>query len=335
MTGSDPRSPELVRAEEAALWCVRLCDGEMTSAARAELTRWLTSDPEHRAALDQAVAVWEDVNAVQASSEMLGLRAKALESLRRAQRARAGRRLLALSTPWMLAAALAIALLIGARLWWHPSPQQFSSAIGQYRNVLLADGSSVYLDASSQVLVQYSAALRTLHLLRGRAMFRVAHEPGRPFQVYAADREIGATGTTFSVEIVQHEVQVILYQGHVSVVGPGHVRTGLAAGEELIAPISRSQVRIEPVDAARSLRWESGQLELVDEPLAAAVERVNRYTRHPVSIGDAAAARVRVSGVFTAGDTRAFIEGITAVSALRVEERDGREILFASARAQR
>jgi transmembrane sensor len=335
MTVSDPQSPEFERAEEAARWCVRLCEGEMTSVARAQLTRWLTSDPAHRLAFDQAVASWEDLKAAEASSEILALRLEALESLRRAQRARSERRFVGIGAPWMVAASLAVAILFGILVWWQSSPERFSSGLGQRRNVLLADGSSVYLDASSAILVRYSARQRTLHLLRGRASFEVAKDPRRPFLVRAADREVMATGTAFSVEIVQKEVHVILYRGHVSVVGPDRVRTALAAGEELIAPVSLAQVRIEPVDAARSLSWESGELEFVDEPLASAVERVNRYAREPVSIGDAAAASERISGIFAAGDTRAFVEGVTAVSPLRAEKRNGREVLWASGRAKR
>jgi transmembrane sensor len=336
MTVSDSPSPEFLRAEEAARWCVRLCEGEMTTAARGEFTRWLTSDPAHRAAFDQAVAAWEDIAAAEASPEVLALRVEALESLQRAQRARAGGRLPALRTRWMVAASLVIALLfLGILAWRELSPQQFASGIGQRRNVLLGDGSSVSLDASSEVLVRYSARQRTLHLLRGRAKFQVAKDPTRPFLVYAADREIVATGTTFSVEIVQKEVQVVLYEGHVSVLGPDHVRTPLLAGEELLAPISLAQVHVASVDAGHSLSWESNQLEFVNEPLASAVERVNRYARTPVAIGDAAAASERISGVFAAGDTRAFVEGVTAVSTLRAEERNGREVLWGSGRTKR
>ena len=328
MTMPDPQSPEFVRAEEAARWCVRLCEGEMTSSARAQLTDWLASDPAHRVAFDQAVEAWQEVSAAEAASEILALRVKALESLRRTQRARAGRRMLGIRTPWLLAASVLIALLFGLFAVRNPSTQQFSSGIGQRRTVPLADGSSVNLDASSEVLVRYSGAQRSLQLLRGRAKFQVAKDSSRPFLVRAADREIVATGTTFSVEIVQNEVQVILYQGHVSVEGPDHVRTALVAGEELIAPISLAQVHIETANVARSLSWQSDELEFVDEPLASAVERVNRYARTPIAIGNAAAASERISGVFTAGDTQAFIEGITAVSGLKAEERNGREVLW-------
>jgi transmembrane sensor len=141
------------------------------------------------------------------------------------------------------------------------------------------------------------------------------------------------------VEIVQKEVRVVLYEGHVSVMGPTtrtspSVSTPLLAGHELIASISLAQFHIEPVDAARSLSWETGQLEFMDEPLASAVERVNRYARDRVSIGDTAAVNVRISGVFTAGDTRAFIEGVTAVSPLTAEERNGQEFLWTSERTK-
>jgi transmembrane sensor len=333
MTEFDPQSPEFMRAEEAAGWCVRLCEGEMTSDARAQLTRWLANDPAHRAAFNQAVEAWQEVSAAEATSEILALRVEALASLRRAQQARAGRRLLGVRTPWVLAASVVIALLFGMLAARYPSAQQFSSGLGQRRLVSLADRSSVDLDASSEVLVRYSAGERSLQLLRGRAKFQVAKDPGRPFRVRAADREIVATGTMFSVEIVQNEVHVVLYQGHVSVVGPGRVSTALVAGDELIGTIARPQVQVETADIARSLGWESDRLEFVDEPLASAVERVNRYARTPIAIGDTAAAGERISGVFTAGDTRAFIEGVTAVSALKAEERNGQEVLWMAGRA--
>jgi transmembrane sensor len=165
--------------------------------------------------------------------------------------------------------------------------------------------------------------------MKGRAKFGVAKDPRRPFLVHAADREIVATGTEFSVELVQKDVRVILYEGRVSVEGPGGLHT-LSAGQALVALISSPKVNIAPDDAGRSLSWESGQLEFVDEPLPAAIERVNRYSRNRISLGDAAAASVHISGVFSAGDTRAFIEGATAVAPLTAAERNGQEVLWSS-----
>jgi len=333
MTVSDPQSPELVRAEAAARWCMRLCEGQMTNAARAEFVHWLNSDPLHRAAFDQAVATWEEVHAAQAHPELLVLRVEALESLRRAQRARAGRRSPGTRVSWLLGTSVALAILFAIGVRWPLNLGEFSSGIGERRTVPLADGSLVSLDASSEVRVRYSAAQRTLHLVRGRAKFDVAKNAGRPFLVHAADREIVATGTAFSVEIVQKQVRVILYEGQVSVEGLGQ-RIPLLAGQELIATIALAQTHTEAIDVTHSLSWENGQLEFVREPLASAVERVNRYARNPVSVGDSVAANVPISGVYTAGDTQAFIEGVTAVSPLRAEERNSQVILWSSEHAK-
>jgi transmembrane sensor len=62
----------------------------------------------------------------------------------------------------------------------------------------------------------------------------------------------------------------------------------------------------------RSLSWEAGQLVFEDERLDVAVERMNRYAERPLTIGDAATGSMRISGVFTAGDTEALVQGLVA-----------------------
>jgi transmembrane sensor len=92
----------------------------------------------------------------------------------------------------------------------------------------------------------------------------------------------------------------------------------LSVGTELILPADKpSGVQFEPVvtqpiDAGRSLSWESGLLVFEDEPLELAVDRMNRYAKRPLIIADPAVARLRISGVFRAGDTDALVEGLAA-----------------------
>jgi transmembrane sensor len=84
---------------------------------------------------------------------------------------------------------------------------------------------------------------------------------------------------------------------------------------------------VSQVDVERSLSWEEGQLSFDSEPLASAVERFNRYAREPLAVGDPASANVRVNGVFNAGDTEAFVEGVTALHPVRAV-RSGGKITF-------
>jgi transmembrane sensor len=85
--------------------------------------------------------------------------------------------------------------------------------------------------------------------------------------------------------------------------------------------------QIVAVDPVRTLSWEGGQLVFLDEPLSSAVERVNRYSTDKLAIGDEVAGRVLISGVFTAGDTPAFVEGVTGVFPVKVRDDGGRQVL--------
>jgi transmembrane sensor len=58
-------------------------------------------------------------------------------------------------------------------------------------------------------------------------------------------------------------------------------------------------------------------------PLADAVERINRYAASPIVIGDAAAGRHLVNGVFDAGDTDSFVKGVTSLYPLAAHEESG------------
>jgi transmembrane sensor len=111
-------------------------------------------------------------------------------------------------------------------------------------------------------------------------------------------------------------------------VGPKRIPAGnlLTAGKELILPAEKldklrfEPAALEPVDVPRSLSWESGLLVFDDEPLALAVARMNRYASKPLVLGDAGVSGLKVSGVFRAGDTTAFIEGLTAAFGVQVRQ---------------
>jgi transmembrane sensor len=64
-----------------------------------------------------------------------------------------------------------------------------------------------------------------------------------------------------------------------------------------------------------------------DEPLATALERMNRYSDLDLQVGDAKAGAVRISGVFQAGDIGAFVEGVSSVYPVRTIRR-GQTLTF-------
>jgi transmembrane sensor len=329
--------------EQAAAWCLRLSEGSLTTAGQDSFDTWLESDDSHRQAFDDAIRIWRAVERAGATPELVNMRTGALATFRRGQRARW--RSPRAPRLWQAAcAAVAAALVVGiGALWLQGLPRPYQTAVGERRVVVLSDGSKVSLDAATKVEVRYRADRRELRLDYGRAKFTVAKNLKQPFTVAVADKIVLATGTEFSVELVRGQVRVILYQGHVAVLEraggmapPARVALagaaapadkGLAPGRELIVPVAMDVARVVPVDTVSSLSWEGGQLIFVDEPLSSAVERVNRYSKDKLSVGDSSAGRVLVSGVFAAGDTSAFLEGVTGIFPVKIRDQDGQKVL--------
>jgi len=336
MTRAEPYSEEVRHAANA--WCVRIADGELEAAEQAAFDAWIAAD-DHRTAFDDAVRIWRLMDEVSLTPDIIGLRRKALDNFRKVNRAQWVR-----SRPMAIAGmAAAVLVMIAAATVFAGRPTDYISGVGERRVVLLADGSKVSLDADTEVRVHYTAHRRELTLLHGRAKFSVAKDRTRPFTVAAEDKVVVATGTEFSVETVNHAVHVILYEGHVAVMGKTHSQPVdkplvliatredadqiLTPGHELVTAVASSTASVAPTDPARSLTWEAGQVAFLDTPLADAVEEINRYSDEKVVVGDDAVGRLKISGVFTEGDTSAFVEGAAGVLSLTYETVDGRVIL--------
>lgn len=339
-------APE-TREEEAGKWCVRLAAGTLSPDEQTAFDRWMAEEPANPAAFDQALTVWQALNAVSDTPEIISMRADALDVLRRANQRRWSRRIGGRGG-WQgsLALAASIVLMVMGGIWLlSPGAERYSTAVGERRAFLLADGSRLSLDAQTRVAVEYEKDHRRLTLLAGRAKFDVAKDATRPFTVTAGDRTVIATGTAFSVELLDRQVHVIVYEGHVAVVRgtvpapamllrikaqPDKVATGLAPGAELIADLALpAPPQVVQADVGRSLAWEGGQLDFVDEPLGTAVERLNRYTTDKIVVADARTAAIPVNGVFNAGDPAAFVEAVSIAYGIRARREHEDMILSA------
>ncbi|HEY6643296.1 FecR family protein [Povalibacter sp.] len=324
-------APAEDRIEQASSWCARLAEGTLAPEDRKELDAWLASDKENARAFEDVARMWQSFDQTEVSAGLIGMRRDALDRFEQGHAARwqrsAKRRTVA-----AIAAGIAV-MTICAGLWMRSAPESYITGPGDRRVVTLTDGSAISLDAQTRVDVLYSGGRRELQLQHGRAKFSVARDPMRPFSVTAANKVVVATGTQFSVELLAAQVHVILYHGSVDVlagenrrlqtIGQGPAR-GLVPGSELIAPLVDDVAQVRAVDLSRSLSWESGQISFNEEPLSEAVERMNRYTDSPLVIADEAAGQVRISGTFFAGDTAAFIEGVTSVFPVGIATFDGR-----------
>jgi transmembrane sensor len=328
------------RLDQAGRWCTRLADGGLPPDERAQFDAWLAEDPKNEMMFEQVARVWDSVSDAAAAPEVIALRTEALEAFRAANNRR-----WSTNDRWPLkwvagVAAALLAVMLPAGLWYSTWPTVYETGIGERQLAVLKDGSKVSLDADTELQVKLRDDRRDVVLTQGRAKFDVAKDALRPFRVQVGDKIVVATGTSFSVELLNGTAHVVLYEGRVSVVSTGRPaavanssapapiapEVDLTPGKELVASLAGPQQKVVQADLDRSLSWEGGQLSFDDEPLEAAAERVNRYSNKKIKLADASVGELKVNGVYNAGDVDAFAVGINAVLPVRISDR-GNSIL--------
>lgn len=332
-------------AEAAGEWCRRIAECPLSTDEAMEFKAWIEANEENRIAFGRATFIWRALDGSAAPRELVSIRMDALAALSQQDAEPAPTWW---KHPWARRSglgALAASIVAVIAFAAHTSAPvslaaDYDTARGERRVVMLEDGSRLSMDAASSVTVDYTKDRRELVLKSGRAKFDVARDPLKPFTVAAGDKLVVATGTSFSVEILNGEVNVVLFEGHVAVLDrktrkPATMptRSGSTAADALLKPGRELNLptlgapKLEDIDPALATSWEAGQLSFADEPLGQAIERMNRYSRIKFVVGDAAAAKMPVSGVFNADNMDAFVSGVTEVFPVRAVRR-GDQITF-------
>jgi transmembrane sensor len=337
--------------DEAADWIATLRGGSDRPAAREEFAAWLCRSPEHvRAYLDLA-GLWSELGRVDRCQDLdvqtlvqRALAADNVVSLDNADRdsAPAPRKM----RRYRLAAAalLAISLALGGVLWESYRYPTYTAAVGEQRSITLSDGSIVELNSRSRVRVRFSLTQRSVELLEGQGLFRVAHNPARPFIVRSGEVLVRAVGTQFDVYRKATGTVVTVLEGKVEVTGsavaPPHddrvafgtpsdesaarprvASVRLAAGEQVTVGEDRAPApRAANVEAATA--WTQHQLVFDSATLAEVAHEFNRYNRRQLVVADAALENVLINGVFSSTDSAALLRFLRAQSDLEVQETD-------------
>jgi transmembrane sensor len=286
--------------DEAACWAAKLDAGALSPGEQGALEAWLSADTRHYGALAQAQALLLPVH------EHVPMHS--------AEPARPARRVFIIGGG--IAAGLAIAAGSAsyvARVW---NEGRYRTQIGEMRVIPLNDGSVVFLNTNSEMIVRYSQSQRNIELVRGEALFDVAKNKARPFIVKTGSTQVRAVGTSFSVKVLANQpVQVLVREGVVEVkrqdvpVAPPVL---IAANNRAIAPPD-APIVAEPVETAevgRALAWRVGRLAFHGEPLNVAASEFARYSPVRIRIDDPEVANKKVIGLFVSTDPVGFANAV-------------------------
>jgi transmembrane sensor len=235
------------------------------------------------------------------------------------------------------AAAAAVLLMgVGVALFMLKTPQEFRTALGEQRSVLLADGSRVTLNTASTIEVDLRRGRRDVRLVRGEALFEVAHNPARPFVVRAGNALLNDVGTQFNVDMRSNGTTVTVVEGRVAVNsgspresaggqaahgGPGTLEALiLGANDRVVITPAGLGAPQHGVNVSSAVAWTQRQLVFEHRPLSEVAEEFNRYNRDRIDIDSAELKRQEVTGVFEAKDPASFIAFLSSIPGVEIRE---------------
>lgn len=205
-----------------------------------------------------------------------------------------------------------------------PAPTEFAADKVSLRAVMLSDGSRVVLDRGAAIEDRISAGERRLLLVRGRARFKVAHDPSRPFIVDAGKGSVIAHGTVFDVTREGPEVRVVLLRGLVEVqrqngrTPEGPETRMLAPGQQIL--IGASELAQPSRAPAKELGWTNDMIVFDATPLYHAIVSFNRTSMRAVRLEAPDVAGLKLSGAFPRSDPDGFAQTIAATFGLVVQQ---------------
>ena len=331
---------------QASEWLAKLDAEQPSKRDLADFKQWVNADSAHRIAFEELVEFWDEMNILTQAvlpRELLtnGLLANELAANKLLPEQPSQRR------PWyasmqtvMGAALLAIAAVVATITMQLPSTTIYTTGVGEQKTVQLADNSIVQLNTNSRLEVHYSDSPRRLTLSQGEAHFDVAHNPNRPFEVYAGQGLVRAIGTAFTVHIRKIDIEVIVTEGTVELdrAAQPNIETNITvdtnANSTAKPTVKASAGSVLTYDKdllndvelmvasqlEKQLSWREGMLVFKGEPLQNVVDEVSRYTNLKIIIPERSAREMKVGGLFKVGDTESLFEALRDGFDIHVKE---------------
>lgn len=283
--------------EQAAQWYAALHD-DGGPEQRDAWARWLDERPQHRRA-------WAHIEAVSlrfAPLRVDGERDASARAVQVAARRTSRRQVLG-----------SLAMLGGTGLagWlaWRFTPladrltawrSDYRTGVGERRDIVLADGTHVWLNTNSAFNVDYSDAHRRVTLTLGEILVDTGHDPlGRPFYVETASGRMQALGTRFTVRHDDGITLLVVFEGRVQIRNRAGQVEMVEAGQQRTFT-SDTIAGVQAADPAREA-WSRGVILADDITLGALLTELSRYQFGHLSV-DPAVAGLRVVGRFPADD---------------------------------
>lgn len=360
-------------ARQASDWWARLHDEGASPDDQSQFGAWVARSPERiEAYLEVARLVrglksshirWPDTPADEliraakaaprdpAPMPEIGSWEERMDSIERdVADPRAGHRRRRGQYAWTLAAS--VLLVLASTLFWFEKPQEYATRVGEQRSILLGDGSRVTLNTATRIVVEFQKNRRMVRLLAGEALFDVAHDRARPFDVVAGTSVLRAVGTEFNVDIGPKDTTLTVLEGRVAVMPESEANAPinveprmrklvadqpfpappgsliLAAAERVVITAAGPGLPQRVANLEATTSWTEHQLVFDHQPLAEVAAQFNHNNPEQIVIEGPDLGRKEITGVFQANDPDSFLSFLSQIQGVQIRARkDGSRIV--------
>lgn len=276
----------------------------------AALQAWLAANIEHREAYEKVARAWATAGALKHDPTYETVVPSRFAITRFAIAACIA----------LLALGVNVAFLPAAARWWNGPEVRLTTVKGQSRSFTLDDGTTVLLDADSQLIAHIGYHGRRASLMRGEALISVAHDPARPFEVALGAGRIRDLGTRFDLEALPDSNRIAVLEGRVGVL-TAQGQALLVAGQSSGYDDAGNFQAVRSFDVT-AVQWFQGQRRFDHEPLGDVLERLTRYHAVTFVYTDTQLKNLRFSGNFRTDDLELLLRTLAAALPIKLKYLD-------------
>ena len=151
---------------------------------------------------------------------------------------------------------------------------------GKYTRLILADGSSLHINAGTKVIYpkHFEKSKREI-FVDGEIFIDVKRDEAAPFVVKTAQFEVQVLGTAFDIKAYSdtfENAEVVLVRGKVNVKSKSGKELSLSPDDKAVI-LSDGLIEKSSVDAEEYVLWTKGILSLNNDPLNVVLAKLSRY----------------------------------------------------------
>lgn len=308
-------------------------EGDCTSLEIKEVESWINSNPQNGKTFQRIKTIWEETGKVRPLSEVQETEAawqKIKAEIKTKPNTASKWKTLSFILPRAAAAVLVFTSMIIFYLTQKNQGNQFVKMIeistqkGEKRELALADGSTVWLNAESTIKYpqDFKGDTREIYL-DGEAYFKVSHNPSKPFKVNTEDITTTVLGTEFNVQAYpeQNNIQIALDQGKVAV-NYKNDKMLLEPGKLINYNKATHKLNKQSI-LDKHNQWRNNVLALNNIPLSEAVKIIERWFGVKIIVENDKLNTCLVTTSFKEPKVDAVLEILTSILSIESKQVDG------------